>query len=115
MQTETTYEQIIANPTKYGLPTFEDFAKNPDKWREAKDELFRSADGSIIAARQGLRKQTYEFEGYRANSLEEVERMCEQEGVAINSLEMRPHVIPVSAGVFDLLVHFRRKPSGIIV
>lgn len=78
---------------KVGFPTFDEFKKNPDKYRKAADEVFASADASTQV--QGMRKkldsQKYMWRNvYECSSLEQLERIAREEGYEANDLEMLP-------------------------
>ena len=110
---EVTIEDIMENPNAYGAPTFEQFRKNPDKWRLPKDHLFLSADrGSDIF--KDVRKHNYYFhrEGLptKCRSLEDVEAVCKLEGIKPDELEMKVFKETVD-GKTEMNVHFRKKPN----
>lgn len=106
-------EELMADPKKYGFPTFDEFAKNPDKYRRSVDEVLAAASNGSLTIRNFVRRHIYEIAGYRAHSLEEVESIAKNEGLEIQNLEMQPQVIPIGAGKCDILVRFRKRtPQG---
>lgn len=48
---QTTMEDLMANPTKYGVPTFAEYKKNRDKWNPGGRE-----DESMIVLTDGPQK-----------------------------------------------------------
>jgi len=103
------------NPERFGIPAFDEFKKDPDKYRKRPDDLFASADASTQTFREVLRKQRYFWKNeYEANSLEEIERICREEGISYDSLNMCPAVVPVEAGKFDIFVSFWPKEPLIV-
>ena len=36
---DATLQDLVDNPTKFGVPTFEEFSKNPEKYRQKKSYL----------------------------------------------------------------------------
>lgn len=78
---------------KVGFPTFDEFRKNPDKYRKGADELFASADASTQnpGMRRKLDSQKYMWRNqYVCSSLEQIERIAKEEGFQANDLEMLP-------------------------
>jgi exo-beta-1,3-glucanase (GH17 family) len=72
------------------------------------DDILASADkGSTIL--KDVRRHVYEIEGYRCNSLEEVERIAAQQGIALRELDYRPEMIQAGAGRYDIIVRFVSK------
>ncbi len=106
-----TLDDIVSDPHKYGAPTFAEFAKNPDKWRSSNSNMLDSVDAGSILLRQILNKQIYEIDGYRCNSLEEVERVAKDQGIDLNNIVCRPEVVPVGGGRCDILVKFTSRKS----
>lgn len=95
-----------------GFPTFDQFRKNPDKWREAADEVLKAVDESTHAFRGLVVKQRYEAFGYPCDTLEQVERICRDEGVALRDLDMRPQIIPVVGGKCEIIIGFARRQNA---
>jgi hypothetical protein len=71
------------------FPTFEEFKKNPDKWRAHKDEIFESIQNGSSTYRLG--KVRYFWRGiYEASSLENLQKIAEEEGFNGLEIEMEP-------------------------
>jgi len=68
------------------FPTFDEFRKNPDKWRRSKDEIWEGIDrGSIV---QSDKKQIYYWKDrYVCNSLEQAQRIAQEEGYSGSDLQ----------------------------
>lgn len=106
-------QDILDNPKKFGLPTYEEFSKNPDKWKAAKNDLLAQADeSSKTHLKKLIRKQHYEFNGYQFKTLEQVERAILDHGLEVSQCEMYPQVIP-DGDKCDIVIEFRSK-SGIL-
>jgi hypothetical protein len=78
---------------KMGFPTFDEFRKNPDKWRKGIDEIFVSMEKStqIPGRRNRLTKQRYMWrDQFKIESLEKLQRVAKEEGYTANDLEMCP-------------------------
>lgn len=95
--------------TAWGAPTFEEFCRNPEKWRGREDDSLASADVGSQTLKGMVKKHIYEIEGYRCKSLEEVERVARNQGIPIRELDYRPELIPIGAGKCDILVKFVSK------
>lgn len=87
-------EDMLALLVPMGFPTFDQFKKNPDKYRIGVEQLFESADGSTTMGREKLATQTYYWRDQYdcGTSLEKVERIAKEEGYGIGDLEMQPKV-----------------------
>jgi len=81
--------QTICN---FGFPTFDEYRKNPDKWKKGLEEIFASVDASLQGdGRKYLVRQTYKWrDQYKCDSLEEVQRIAKNEGYTANELEICP-------------------------
>jgi hypothetical protein len=109
-QTDLQIQDLLANPKAYGLPTLEEFAAAPEKWRKAADDIFKTADiGSTMGLKNIVAKQTYEVSGYKCDTLEEVERVALNEGLDIKLLELKPQIIPLGGGKCNIHVVFAPK------
>lgn len=105
---EVKIEDIIADPNKFGAPTFEQFCKNPERFRGRPDDILSSADrgSSIISS---VQKQIYEIEGVRCKTLEEVERVAGDMGISLKELDYRAELIPLPGQNSEILVRFVSK------
>jgi hypothetical protein len=97
-----------------GFPTFDEFRKNPDKWRKRPDELLISADGSTQAFRDQVERHRYMWrDQYSFGSLEQIERVCREEGYSTEDLEMEPLVKPLHGsskqGKVEIVIRFWPK------
>jgi hypothetical protein len=97
-----------------GFPTFDEFRKNPDKWRRKNDDLLESADQSSIAFRKNIQKTKYMWKNsFECKSLEQIERIAKEEGYKIHDLAMCPQKKAISgsneqAGV-EVVIQFWPK------
>lgn len=101
-----TIEDIMRDPKKFGAPTFEEFSRNPAAYRARTQNIFDAADnGSQIL--KMVKRHRYEINGYKCDSLEEVERVALSEGLRPEDLEMKPEIIDLGGQWCDILVRFR--------
>lgn len=78
-----------------GFPTFDEFRKNPDKWRLRPEQLFESADAStqVPHFRKLVSTQKWQWKDqFKCDSLEQIERIAKEEGFQVQDLEMEPLV-----------------------
>lgn len=105
----TTMDDVLENPTRYGVPTPEEFRKNPEKWLGREDEKFALCDkGSSLLSRV-VKRHVFEIEGYRCKTLEEVEKVALGQGIPLKDLDYEPELIPCGAGKYDVVVKFVSK------
>ncbi len=90
-----------------GVPTFEEFCRNRDKYLAPVDDFDLVDKGSRTM--KNVKRHVYEIEGYRAKSLEEVEKIASSQGIPIRELDYRPQIIPQGAGKCDIVVRFLPK------
>lgn len=100
--------EIFDNPTDYGMPTFEEFAQNREKYMGNEDDRLREVDRGSQSMKN-VKRHIYEIEGYRCKSLEEVERIAASQGINLRELDYRPEVTQAGAGKFDVIVRFVSK------
>ena len=78
------------------FPTFDEFKKNPDKWRLRPEEIFESIDASSVSMRKAVQGQKYFWKNlYECNSLEQLDRIAKEEGFSPDQLEMKPIARPL--------------------
>jgi hypothetical protein len=107
-----TLEDIAKDPRKYGAPTYEEYVRNRSRYQAQTANLFDVADNGTSNLKMVLKGYRYEIDGYKCDTLEEVERVAKSQGYSEEDLEMLPEVIPLGGGWCDILVRFRHKPKG---
>jgi hypothetical protein len=98
----------------HGFPTFDEFKRSPDKWRKRPDEILESADSSTLTFRNAVERQRYMWrDQYSFGSLEQIERVCKEEGYSPSDLEMEPIVRPLHGssreGKVEIVIRFWPK------
>ena len=79
-----------------GGPSFDDYRKNPDKWRKGLEEVWESVDQSTKnqIKRDQLTRQRYSWRGqYRTESLEKIQRIVREEDYSANEIEYGPREV----------------------
>lgn len=97
------------DPTKLGMPSFDEFAKNPEKYMGREDDRLSEADVGASQVKHLVKRHIYEIEGYRCKTLEEVERVARNQGIPIRELDYRPSMVQAGAGKYDIIVKFVPK------
>lgn len=105
MQTDDVFD----DPKKFGMPTFEEFKKNREKYLAPYDDVMRQVDRGSTHLSKITKKYFYEFEGCRCRSLEEVERIARDHGVSLQELGYTAEIMPIGGGKCDILVKFISK------
>ena len=109
-QQDVVMEDLLNNPKAYGLPTFQEFCKDPDRWRKSADKVLGAVDiGSVGGLKKFVAEQTYEVAGYKCKTLEECQRVAQNEGLSIESMEMKPEVYKLGGDKYGILVSFIKK------
>lgn len=97
------------NPTAYGMPTFEQFARDPDKYFGRKDSMFDIVDKGSTNLNKHVRKHRYKFKQWKAKSLEEIEVIAKDHGFDIDQLEFTAKIVNTQGDKCDILVEFFEK------
>ena len=106
---DTQLDDIYDDPTAFGLPTFDEFRRNSEKYLGRDDDRLAEVSRGSTQLDKHVQKHIYEIEGYRCKSLEEVERIALSQGIQLRELDYVPVVTPTSAGKCDVKVTFKRR------
>lgn len=83
-------EQIYAHSN---FPRWEEFKKNPDKWRKNEEDIFTSLANMESFFKKRISRAVYMWRGkFRCKSLEELQRITRDEGYKGSDLEYQPIV-----------------------
>lgn len=108
-----SFDDIMNNPHKYGLPSFEEFRKNPDPWREKwrgrHDEIMAIVDAGSANLKHHVVKHRYRFGEWEESSLERIEKLANDHGLSVMDLDFTSKVVPIGGGKCDILVEFAQK------
>lgn len=106
---DATFDDVMEDPTKFGLPTFDEFAKNPDLLFGKEDERLTEVERGSTNLNRVVKRYIYEIEGYRCKTLQEVERVARSMGINLRELDYQPQMEPNTSGKFDIKVKFVSK------
>lgn len=118
IEAATSMEDLQGDPKAYGLPTFEEFQRQPDLWRVKKDQSFAALDAGFTNHKMQslLKKAKYKIHGLAVPSLEYAERAVMDYGYTIEDLKLTDgqksklkfemNMIPQGAGNYDIEVNF---------
>ena len=106
---DEVWQELTTNPNKFGMPTFDEYVRNRDKYIGSEEETLASADRGSTALNRTVKRHVYEVEGYRCKSLEEVERIARSQGIDLRKLDYRPQLVQAGAGKYDVIVRFVSK------
>lgn len=111
---DLTLEDLYEDPKRFGMPTFEEFRKDPEKYKGRHDELLALADASstVKELRDKIQTQTYKCMGFDCGkSLEKVERIVKEEGYTMTQMDMVPRIYPEAGGKIRIETEFVVKPG----
>lgn len=101
---DATAEDVMANPHKFGMPTFQEFKKSRGSWKKSKDNWFGAIEkGSELLGRM-VKRHVYFLRGYEFKNLEGVETAAINMGLDPWKLIPRPQVINIGGGWCELHV-----------
>lgn len=104
-------EQLLADPGRYGFCTFDDFRKNPAKWKPDPLQSFTSVEQAGTLFKKNIKKMKYEIEGYACDTLEAVQMTARQMGYREKDLEYRILIDPLGGGKVNMVVKFFHKST----
>lgn len=99
---------LMANPEKYGAPTFEQFKARRDHYKKNHNTSFGNIERGGEIANRFTKKQIYEINGYRCKTLEEVEKVALSMGLNLQTLSnnYQAQFLPLGGGQAEVLVKF---------
>ena len=113
---DLTVEKLMADPAKYGFPTFAQFCRTPEKWRpDTEDDRLARVDRSTQTFKAIVSKQVYRVAGYDVATLEEAQRIARNEGVDLSKCKLCPLVVPEPGGKCKIVVEFLPKTESKIL
>lgn len=93
---ELSERDILKNPGKFGFCSFEEYCKNPDKWRPvAKDqEQLGLIDNGGQNLRRILKERTFHVGFQTFKSLEKAQEFCRDHGIDVKNWKVIVEPIP---------------------
>lgn len=102
-------EDILEDPNRYGLPTFQEFCKNPEKWRANPEQVLIDATRGSTILKKAISKITFAFRCWETSSAEKIERILADYGLKPQDVEMKPELIYLGNGKCKCIVNFIEK------
>lgn len=109
MATNLTMKDLFDNPHKYGLPSFDEYAKAPDKYRSREDDTLACVDNGPTILRRDIKEHVYHIEGYKVRSLHEVEKIARGHGWTMLDMDIEPNLERTTAGKYIMHTYFVLK------
>lgn len=106
---KVTVKDVLEDPHSYGMPTFQEFAKNRERYMGREDDVLSSVDAGGILLKNRTKRIKYQVKGYRCDTLEEVERVCRDEGMLLKDLQYMGFIEPQNGFDCDILIKFMTK------
>lgn len=106
-------EDLIRNPGKYGAPTFEEFSKNPDKYRKSEEAMLTTAEKGSKTIK-GITKHIYYVDGIKCESVEHAQRIMSTMGLRQDDLQLAINLEDLGNHKIQAHVYFKRKPNLIL-
>lgn len=100
---------IMSDPTRFGLPTFDDFKKYPEKYLGHLEDLLSCLDKGSELLGGYIRKHVAYVEGYRVRSYEEAQRILRSMGIREDQIEWSANCVNMYAGKCDLEIKIFSK------
>lgn len=109
-----TIEDLAANPGKFGIPTFEQFCANPDRYRRKRTMSMDMLSNGPRQFRRDLNKIIYKINGHEMPE-DHVERALGDHGYTLADIDLlnrgtrlkkEVNMIPLGGGKYDIVVNF---------
>lgn len=110
LSTSPELEDLMDDPHRFGLPTLEEYMKNPSRWKIKEDEV---VDGIDAGDRNLGCTQEYYVEQYKMDSLEHATQTMRNMAGSVKAFKYDPQVIPAQQGI-KLRITFRLKEEHVI-
>lgn len=120
---DTSFDEIVADPKSFGLPSFEEYKRNPRKWA-ARSNLWDILDnGPRALLKDKIHKVKFKVNSYNAKSAEAAQNLCEEFGIE-NSIALTPdderidwgmEVVPLGAGQINIECWINIKPQSKLI
>ena len=108
---DTTLEDLINDPKKYGVPSFMEFCQNPQKLNI--DNL-AIVDQSSSQLRRIMKGQTYKVLGIECKTLEKAEELAKDLGHDIRTMDFKPEIENLGGQWCNIIVNFVPKQLNIL-
>lgn len=105
-------DDVEVDPTKFGFPSFEEFRKNPDKWRENPEGVFATIEKGTTIYKDYIRSHKYEVYHYRCDTLEEAQSVTRSMGFKDSELTWKANMQDLGGQKCDLLVRIMSKEDA---
>lgn len=102
---ELTLEQLMADPKKYGLPTFKEFIKDPEVFKFTEDSRLATVDAGSVYLKN-IKKHVYYVNGYKCDTLEKAQDVAKNMGHVLGSINPEPDMQRSTNGGYEIHVHF---------
>lgn len=108
-------EDLMRDPTAYGVPTLQEFSRNRAKFFGHEDDDLISLFEGPVQYRKDLNKIKYQVYGCDIPSLEKVEAMMHDHGYTKADLDLKSrnpklkrtmNMVPQGGGKYDVVVNF---------
>jgi hypothetical protein len=109
MGRELTLKDIMRNPEKFGMPTFDEYCRNPDKYKIREDEILSVVSDGVDILRNAVVEQVYHIKGYKVKTLEKIESIAKDLGWEMTELDIKPELERTTGGKYVIHVYFVQK------
>lgn len=111
---ETTVTDIFQNPHYYGVPSFQEFCKNPNLLRKSKEHLFETFENQVGKLGHIIQKKIWWMDGVKCDSPEQAQRIMADKGLKEDDLQVAAELEDIGGQKANLHVRFKRKTHLIL-
>jgi len=109
-------DDIIDNPTRYGMPTFDEFCKNRDhylkNWKLNDEAVFDSADLGSVLNKKRTKEHWYYYGMHKSKKLYDCVKAIQDDGISFDDVTYIVAKEETTAGKF--IFHIKFFPKEIV-
>lgn len=104
-----TVDDLAANPHKYGLPTMEEYAQDPERFKMlmSADDFMAQIDRGSQTLSRHVTGHEYWVGPYKCDSLEQAERILKEHGQSVTAQTFEPDLVQEAGGKYTVKVKFK--------
>lgn len=108
---DAVLEDLIADPKKFGAPTFSEYKADPYKYQVNWAAI---ADNGSKQLTQNQVRQSYKLFGYEVKKIEYAEKIAKDHGYDLRNMTIHPVIVNQGGQKFNIVVEFRPKERDLI-
>lgn len=106
---DTTVNDLLQNPSYYGIPSFKEFCANPSLLRKSQEHNFEVFENQVGKLGKVIQKKIWWMDGVRCDSPEQAQQVMKDKGLKDDDLQVAPELENIGGQKANLHIRFKRK------